>query len=183
MTIGGMEVVTSADANIGRSAAVRARLGLALELIDQYAPRIGARLRRDVIALYIARSGGIGYNLYAHDINVDVRSGMSGEFEDLAIALVHEATHARQIAMGVRKRPNDKFERRMEAHAVAESIAFAERLPPGAWTKPTLASLDTHWWSWERRAERITEAARDGGLPAWPILAVVRALRLVGLVR
>jgi len=184
MTIGGMNVVTSGDAEIGRTAAVRARLGLALELIDETTPRLGARMRHDLNAIYLARNGGIGYNPYVRVINLDVRSGMQGEVEDLALCLVHEATHARQAAMGVAKKPNGKLEARMEAHAVAESIAFANRLPPGTWHRPTVADLDTKWWTWENRSTRITEAMREANLPGLGVVMwIIRTLRMLRLVR
>jgi hypothetical protein len=173
MTIGGVEVVTSSDADIGRTAAVRARLGLALELIDHTTPRLGARLRQDVTAIYLSRVGGISYDPYMQVIVLDVRSGMVGEVEDLAISLVHEATHARQMAMGVRKRPGEELQRRLEARAVAASIAFAEHLPPGTWRKPTLADLEKQWWTLERRQERVIEAAEELGDSPAPFVAAV----------
>ena len=156
MAIRGMEVVTSADADIAAGRRPYAPVSDShLELIDENAPRIGVRLRRDVIAMYLGRAGGIAYNPYMRVINVGVPFVMVGQVEDLATALVHEAAHARQIAMGVPKRPNSKLERRMEVQAVAEAVAFAERLPSGAWTKPKLADLDEQWWTWERRLQRV----------------------------
>jgi hypothetical protein len=183
MTIGDVDVVTSPDADIGRAAAVRARLGLALELIDQATPRVGARLRQDLTAIYLSRVGGISYNPYMQVIVLDVRSGMVGEVEDLAISLVHEATHARQMTMGVPKRPGQELQRRLEEHAVAESIAFAEHLPPGTWRKPTLADLEKQWWTVERRQERVIEAAEELGDSPAPFVAAVRVLRMLRLVR
>lgn len=173
MTIGGVEVVTSSDADIGRTAAVRARLGPALELIDHTTRRLGARLRQDVTAIYLSRVGGISYDPYMQVIVLDVRSGMVGEVEDLAISLVHEATHARQMTMGVRKRPGEELQRRLEARAVAASIAFAEHLPPGTWRKPTLADLEKQWWTLERRQERVIEAAEELGDSPAPFVAAV----------
>jgi hypothetical protein len=184
MAIGGMNVFTANDSDMGRAVAVRARLGLALELIDQYAPRVGARLRRDVIAIFLWRVGGTSYNPYPRMILVDLRWGMIGEFGDLAISLVHEATHARQMAMGLRKlRRGEGLERRMEAHAVAESIAFADRLPPGTWRKPTLADLDKEWWTLENREARLTKDVKEIGLSARPLRMVAGAMRMLGLRR
>jgi hypothetical protein len=183
MPIGDMNVMTSGDSEMGRSVAVRARLGLALEQIDQYAPRVGVRMRRDVSAIYLWRTGGINYNQYTRMIGVDIRQGLSGQVEDLALALVHEATHARQFAMGVTKRPRGAFERRLEAHAVAQSIAFAERLPPGAWRKPTLADLDREWWSREQREARMAEAAKEIGTSPRLLRVLVAVTRRLGVAR
>ncbi|HXB26877.1 MAG TPA: hypothetical protein VNV25_19270 [Gemmatimonadaceae bacterium] len=184
MGIGGMNVFTSNDSDMGRAVAVRARLGLALELIDQYAPRVGARLRRDVVAIFLWRVGGTSYNPYTRVISVDVRWGMAWELEDLALALVHEATHARQMAMGLRKLPRGKDrERRMEARAVSASMAFADRLPPGTWRKPTLADLDKEWWTIEHREARLAKDAKEIGLTTRPIRMVAAATRLLGLRR
>jgi hypothetical protein len=182
MVVGGMNVFTAHDSDMGRTVAVRARLGLALELIDQYAPRVGARLRRDVGAIFLWRVGGTSYNPYSRMILVDLRSGMSGEFEELAISLVHEATHARQMAMGLPKlRHSNNLERRLEAHAVATSIAFADRLPPGRWVKPTLADLDKEWWTLDNREARLTQDVKEIGVSAGALRIVVGALRMLGL--
>jgi hypothetical protein len=135
MGIGGMNVFTSNDSDMGRAVAVRARLGLALELIDQYAPRVGARLRRDVVAIFLWRVGG-----------------------------------------------KDR-ERRMEARAVSASMAFADRLPPGTWRKPTLADLDKEWWTIEHREARLAQDAKEIGLTTRPIRMVAAATRLLGLRR
>lgn len=75
-----------------------------MQLIDEIAPRVGVRLRRDVDAIVLWRSGGT--------------------------SLVHEATHARQCAMGIPVWRRG-LQRRLEAHAIAESIDFADALPPG----------------------------------------------------
>jgi hypothetical protein len=182
MVIGGMKVFTANDSDMGRAVAVRARLGLALELIDQYAPRVGARLRRDVGAIFLWRVGGTSYNPYSRTIFVDLRRGMEGELEELAISLVHEATHARQMAMGLRKlRRSNNLERRMEAHAVAASVAFADRLPPGRWRKPTLADLDLEWWTLDNREARLTRDMKEIGVSAGPLRIMVGALRMLGL--
>lgn len=182
MVIGGMNVFTSDDSDMGRAVALRARLGLALDLIDQYAPRIGVRLRRNVVAIFLWRVGGTSYNPYTRVILVDVRWGMIGELEDLALSLVHEATHARQMTMGLRKLRRGKgLERRMEAHAVAASIAFADRLPPGRWRKPTLADLDKKWWTLENLEARLTKDVKEIGVPAEAIRMVAGAMRMLGL--
>ena len=183
MRVGGVDVVTNFGADIGRAAAVRARIGLALELIDHYAPRVGACLRRDVVAIFLWRAGGSSYNSAMRTITLDLRWSMAGVVEDLAMTLVHEATHARQFALGVRTRPQGELLRRVESHALAETIAFSERLPPGPGAKPSVASLDTQWWTWDKKAARTMEGLEDAGFPAGPFRVFGRALRLLGLAR
>lgn len=178
-----MTVLTSGDSDIGRAVAVRARLGLALAMIDEYAPRLGARMRRDVAVIHIWRTGGTAYNPYAQMIMIDIGYAMAGQVEDLALALVHEATHARQFAMGMPKRRTRTVEARLEAHAVAESIAFAERLPPGPWRKPSLADLQTEWWTTEQRYARLMSAAKESGISVGRVRIAAAILRVIGLAR
>jgi hypothetical protein len=171
------------DSDIGRAAVLRVRLGLALELIDDVAPRVGVRLRRDVSAILLWRAGGSAFNTATRTIRLDIGWSMVGAVEDLAIALVHEATHARQRAMGLRTRTSGEFVRRKEAHAVAETIDFAQHLEAGPWTMPSLAALETEWWSPEQKAERALKFVEDVGLPVAPVRVVLRVVRMVGLAR
>ncbi len=96
--------------------------------------------------------------------------------EELATALVHEATHARLWHMGFRYETASRV--REEAICMRQEIAFARRLPNGAAIAEAvqlqLASLDPSDYedaAFERRflAQRLRQVrkARKLGLPGW----------------
>lgn len=178
MTIGGMNVLT-VNAEMGRETTVRVRLALALQLIDEIAPRVGVRLRRDVDAIVLWRSGGTAFSPATRAIVLDIGWSMMGTVEDLALSLVHEATHARQCAMGVPVWRRG-LQGRLEAHAIAESIDFADALPPGLWTKPSLASVEIEWWTPEKKTARLQVAAEDAGMSPRGFRIMARVARLLG---
>jgi len=176
VTVHGMSVINVLATDSGLAVATLARLRLAIELIDRLAPRVGTRLRQDVVAILLTPAGGTHYNVGSRAIGLDVRWAMSNGVEQLALTLVHEATHARHRSMGVGKRIRDR-DRRMEAHCIAQQIEFAKRLPPGPWEAPTLGALDTPWWTGRARAGRIEELTRQQGISAWPFTWFARLRR------
>ena len=125
--IGGLRIVAWTN-DVGLNVPLRTRLALALELIDRYGPRLGARLRHDVKGIVCYPAGGTNFKVSSRTITLDIRWSMIGTIEDLALTLVHEATHARCRALGVRYRGK---QHRSEELALRQEIAFADLLDPG----------------------------------------------------
>jgi hypothetical protein len=175
MVIGGLDVVSWTD-EVGLNVPVRARLALALDLIDRYAPRLGARLRRDVLGIALYPAGGTSFNVKARTVVLDVRWCMYGTIEEVASSLIHEATHARCTALGVRYLGK---ERREEALCLRQEIAFADLLEPGQLQPPSLDALDRPWWTPKKRAARMDEAMKILGLPVTPLRWIGRVLRFL----
>jgi hypothetical protein len=170
MVIGGLDVVSWTD-EVGLNVPVRARIALALDLINRFAPRLGARLRRDVRGIALYPAGGTNFNVKARTVVLDVRWCMYGTIEEVASSLIHEATHARCRALGVRYQGK---ERREEALCLRQEIAFAELLEPGQLQPPSLDSLDRAWWTRDKRQARIDEAIKVLGLPVTPVRFIAR---------
>lgn len=110
-------------------------------------------------------------------IALDLRWTIVESIEELALTMVHEATHARCRALGVRYQGK---QRREEALCLREAIAFADLLDPGQVVAPSLESLNDPWWTKEKREALATEAMKILGLPAAPfriLRRVATALR------
>jgi hypothetical protein len=161
VVIGGLTVVSwEYD---GLNVLLRARLALALELIDRYDPRLGRRLRRDVRGIWIIPAWRTHWNIRTRAIALDLRRETRNTVEDLAVTLVHEATHARHHALGVQY---DGKQARAEAACIRASMEFADRLGPGQVSyRPSLDALDDPWWTPEKHAAQAAEADEILGIP------------------
>jgi hypothetical protein len=160
VVIGGLTVVSWDEG--GLNVLLRARLALALELIDRYDPRLGARLRRDVGGIWFIPAGNTHWNTGVRAVALDLRYATRGTIEDLALTLVHEATHARHHALGVRYRGKEP---RAEASCIRAAMAFADRLEPGQMSRPSLDALVEPWWTPEKRDSKVAEAHKILDIP------------------
>lgn len=154
--VGGLPVFMWTD-DVGLNVPLRARLALALELIDRRAPRFGARLRRDVKAIVFHPAGGTHLDVLMRAIALDLRWAMQESIENLALTLVHEATHARCRSLGVRYRGK---QHREESLCLRAAIEFADLVDPGHVRPPSLDALDNPWWTREKQRARTIEALR-----------------------
>ena len=85
----------------------RQRVASALTLIRELDPSRARRLARDLARVLVAPASEQGLYLHATRtclIDVDVAGGDGATAENLALLLVHEATHARLAALGFRTR-------------------------------------------------------------------------------
>jgi hypothetical protein len=172
VVIGGLTVVPWDDD--GLNLLLRARLALALELIDRYDPRLGTRLRRDVRGIWFIPAGNTHWRRAMRVIALDLRWETLDTIEDLALTLVHEATHARHAALGVRY---EGKQARAEAACIRASMEFADRLEPGQVSdRPSLDALEDPWWTREKFAKKVAEAHKIMGMP--PFLSSILLRRL-----
>lgn len=172
--VDGFQIVTLAGP-ASELAEVAEPIKNALRVIREHAPRRFARLRLDVRRFVVVSVTGPEY---IPSIRACMLSGSyvkTSTAESLAMTIVHEATHARLSAVGIRYTPGmrDRIERR----CVREEVAFAEALPDGEeLATRALAKLENPWWSEEQELERRISQLRELGRPEWYI-SVYRRIR------
>jgi hypothetical protein len=143
------------------------RVTEALELIAAVHPRRLARVQTYLKRIVLVAGGGEYFyrsmRAYVMDVpNLSVRSGLQ-----VAMAIVHEATHARLNRMGIRY--PSVWRGRIEAICVAAERDFAERVPgSGELVAQTLRKLSDPWWTDEALHERHVDLLRSYGWP--PVL-------------
>ena len=129
------------------------KIGRALELIASADPKRFARIERDLRGFALVANGG---DVYDDDLRlyvVHLPALVSRSVEEVAMAIVHEATHARLHRAEVRW--TEARASRIEHVCVGQEVAFAERLP-GAIELVRLASekLQRRWWTRDKTAVR-----------------------------
>jgi hypothetical protein len=88
--------------------------------------------------------------------------------EQLALTIVHEATHARLWARGFDYR--HECRRRIEERCVKEEVDFALRLPDGVQlADEAKAKLGDPWWTEGREFERRVRQLQELDRPSWYI--------------
>jgi len=133
-------------ATSGELEAPLARIHDALHLIREYAPRRHERIRRDVRRFIILAAGGPQYWPGVDAITLTRRMLVSEPTEEVALVIVHEATHARLYSMGIRYLP--AMRERIERACVRAEVAFAKELPDAEWWVASVQKqLDTPWWT------------------------------------
>lgn len=140
----------------------------ALHLISATSPARFARIRRDLRRLVLISSGGQFYHQTFRAHFVDLRFLQKASDVDLALSIVHEATHARLLNAGIRY--DQALRARVEGICVGQELAFAERLslPPEA-VEQLRRKLDTPWWNGDALFERRVSHLRTSGVPPWAV--------------
>jgi hypothetical protein len=152
----GFEVVNVAG---GTTTVPLAHLASALTLIGLHAPLRLARIKRDIRRLLIIGAGAAEYWPRAEGIAIARASLAELGPEELALVLVHEATHARVQRAGIPYLP--ALRERIERLCVAQEVAFAERLSePQEWVKFAERKLASPWWTEDRVKARRATAKR-----------------------
>ena len=147
----------------------------ALRLIARYAPRMSARMRRDVKRLLFGDVFGGRYLAGLQTCLIGTDYARRALPLELAMMVVHEATHARLARAGFRY--VGACRERIERICIAAEIAFAERVPgSGAAIDGTRALQESEWWTPEKGREDAIAALRTRGLPEW-IIGILLRLR------
>lgn len=165
----GIEIV---DLCLGKlaSAAHFARIDDALALITRYEPRRMRRIRADLDYILIVDQAGPEYwpRMRACVLTPSV---LSIGTEDIAFAIVHEATHSRLENSGIRYR--EKSRERIERICVAQEAAFAANLPDGDRIAASRLNQLMHpWWGTQALFERRLNVLVHAGLPGWLLNAI-----------
>ena len=145
---------------------VFAKVAEALGLLARYAPRISARMRRDVKQFLFAGVSGGRYLVGLRTMMIGVDYARRAPPLDLAMMFVHEATHARLARAGFRYL--EPCRERIERICIAAEIAFAERVPGSERAINSARALgESEWWTSERSTQDGIAELRRRGLPAW----------------
>jgi hypothetical protein len=143
-----------------------AKVRRALQCLAEHDPRRFKRFRHDVKRIVVSFYEGCHYDQHFRMIVLYWGQIASQTAEEIALILVHEATHARQLRWGVNYSPEVRA--RAEAGCVAQEISFAKRLPNGAAFAERLSKkLEKPWWTPEALAKRKLRELRDVGVPQW----------------
>ncbi len=163
-TMLGVELCTQPEED-GTAEVFLARMRLALALIEKYDQRRMRRIRRDLRRILLVADGGGRYNPPSRTYFVSWPTFMFTPVEEHACSIVHEATHARLCRRGIQY--SRELRRRIETLCVREEIAFADKLPSGDWTRPTLDKLAMPWWSDADLHLRNLQLLRASRIPTW----------------
>jgi hypothetical protein len=103
----------------------------ALDLIETLDPRRFRLIERNMPRIYIRRGAGAAYWSLIRTCILDLEQVRSGAIGDIALSIVHEATHARLCNRGIHPWP--EWEARIETRCGKEQIAFAQRMQGAGW--------------------------------------------------
>ena len=147
---------------------VRSKVADALRLIAERGPRFHIRIVRDVRRFLFAGVSGGRYIAGLQTCLIGVGYARRVPAIELAMTMIHEATHARLSRAGFRYRAACR--ERIERVCVAQEIAFAQRVPGSASAIDGVRQLlETKWWRTEERLEADTSELKTRGVPAWLI--------------
>lgn len=165
----GIEVVSIAEKQ--DLAQTISGLALALELIAVHDPLRFARMRKDLRRVLLSEGVGPEYISSIGACLLSVEFIEKWSTVQLALALVHEATHARlwraRIGRALAKRD------RLERVCINAERRFGERLQ-GSDRVSALAVVDAElggpkWWTEDALIRRRANELRSLGLPTWLI--------------
>lgn len=144
------------------------KIGEALALIQSYDPVRLARIRGHLKRIALVERGGEVYDHGLRTYLADAGVLRRRQPAEVAMAIVHEATHARLRHCGIRTTESNQA--RIEALCVKEEIAFASRLPDGAvFIEHARSKLHTPWWGKAESARRADDQLRSLRVPEWVI--------------
>jgi hypothetical protein len=160
----GFELINmSGDAN---NVWAKEQLDAALAAIQRAAPQtlagVMGRLRRLIVV-----PGDVGY--YSPDVGAAVIG--TGYLDrcnaaQLALLIVHEATHARLHRLGIRTRSANR--KRIEKICIDAELAIAQRMPEAEVLIDQIRSKAKFpWWTPEIQRDRLASVAREGHAPSW----------------
>jgi hypothetical protein len=136
----------------------------ALEIIARYQPKRLDRIRRDLRYILIFKLPGAVYwdDLRACALPTYI---VSKDTEDIALTIVHEATHARIRSCGIPHDPDQQG--RNERVCVNQEISLARFFADGSERAAKLLSrLETPWWTADQMRARWIRSLEMIG-PPW----------------
>ena len=155
------------------------RLEQALQLIKAHDPRRYRRLLRDLervwVRLLVEGLGSFNQALSACQLDERFLLAETTSPEEVAAAIVHEATHARLMRCGIGYR--EDLRARVEAVCSRRELAFAARLPNSGTVRQQaelrLANIPPEYWTNQSFADRFYPSSADAlrylGVPNWLI--------------
>jgi hypothetical protein len=138
----------------------------ALQSIAENDPNRFRRIERDLRWIVIASHGGPMYSPHLNACIFNVAYVEQSTPAQLALAIVHEATHARIRQAGIR--PDAAMRGRIEQICVSNEVAFAGKLPGAeSLAREAAEKLTEPWWTEQKRFQRVQRELRSLGYPNW----------------
>lgn len=150
----------------GNAKPLFAKLAEALKLIGEVEPSVLEHLQRDARCLLVTLGPGGHFLQGSRICRLGIESVMKRPSLQLAMLIVHEATHARLWGEGRRFRPEEQGE--AEKLCVQAEVEFAARVPNSeAAIASALQLLNTEWWTDSNFKRNKTVLLRNMGCPEW----------------
>lgn len=138
----------------------------ALTLILTFAPGSLNWIRRNVKRILLSESGGATFISTMQTCRVGVAYARRASVVELAMTVVHEATHARLERAGAIYEGNCMG--RIERACVASEVRFASKVPGSEAAIARVEQLlETQWWNDGPRREAARRELERFGLPEW----------------
>ncbi|HEY2851817.1 MAG TPA: hypothetical protein VGJ18_03175 [Gemmatimonadaceae bacterium] len=152
------------------------RVQRALELIGRYEPRRLDRIRRDVRTICGMSGGPNVYHHVGRAIMLTMPTVLASSPPELAMVIVHEATHGRIDDRGIPYLAENRS--RIETACVRQETIFARRLPGGdALADASVGKLANPWWSDQDLVEWQLRTLKAEEVPPWLARFVERMLK------
>lgn len=145
-------------------AILRQKIGEGLDVIQAFDGRRSVQVAERLPRFILVSGGGDHFSpvLRAHMVDANQLSTRTNA--QMALNIVHEATHARVHSAGIPM--TEDTASRIERICVREQIAFAQRLPDCEQTIRQLEKvLDHPWWGSKPARSRAEERLRGLGVP------------------
>lgn len=144
------------------------KVGAALQLILHYDARRLRIVQRDLRGIVLIAGGGEFYHQGLKAYVMDVPNLQVRTISQLALAIVHEATHARLDRAGIKY--STRLRARIERVCCAAELAMAGKLPDAKDLIDRIhRKLVTPWWTGDAMRERRLNQLRAHGVPQWLI--------------
>jgi hypothetical protein len=141
------------------------QLQATVDLIGTRAPRVLARMQRDVKRILIVASGGPEYWPFADGFILNQRFTTESDVEFIALTMVHESAHARLWRQGIPY--TSSLRERIERICVRQELQFAQHLPDSDdYSAYVTRKLSSPWWTDEAVSLRRAHA-REAMWPRW----------------
>jgi hypothetical protein len=144
------------------------RMSEALALLKERGPAISTGIRRRLKRIALLEAGGEFFHRGLKAYVVDLRTLKKRTVPEIALAIVHEGTHARIEHLGIRYEPTNR--ERIEQLCIRAELAFAERLPENHGLLEVVhRKLNNQWWSEESLHQRRLDQLKGYRVPGWVI--------------
>lgn len=169
-TIGGVQIrVASAQDQAER---IFHKVEAALRLVDTYAPELYDRLCSDVRYIQFSEASGGHYIVGTATCRIGIDFAMRVNDLELAMMIVHEATHARIAKEGLKYSPDHREE--IERRCVDAEITFAARIPDSQHAVQKVRDLlRTKWWETSTSDTQMASELTGRGIPEWLVKRLV----------
>lgn len=142
------------------------KVRLALSTIRERDPRRYRCLQRDLARIFVADGSGAEYVPTINACHLAISHIRRRSVVELAMTMIHEATHARLWRRGFRYQEHRR--ERIERLCVSQEVAFAALLPSSeALIEKAEQLLRAQWWTREAQIDESLARLEASNAPAW----------------